>query len=240
VVDLQFSLCICDDDEISANILAIILETYFENRHLSYEKSIYNNGATLLDDFKEGYVNPDILIMDIYLQHENGIDICRKLRKHGYTGTIVFMTSSTEHAIEGYDVDARAYLLKPYDPDKIHQTFDRLLSNVSMSMYTIKIYSQIIRIPIYEIMYIESSNTKCIIHCTENIDYTVYKKLSDVESELNDSHFLRCHQSYLVNMAHIVEANGCFILSNGASVPIRKRDAKQIKELYVEYIKKYN
>ena len=205
-----------------------------------YEVSIYNKGATLLDDFKEGYVNPDILIMDIYLEHENGIDICKKLRKQGYSGTIVFMTSSKEHAIEGYDVDARAYLLKPYDPDEIHRTFDRLLSNVSMSMYTIKIYSQIIRIPIYEIMYIESSNTKCVIHCDGDIDYTVYKKLSDVESELNDNHFLRCHQSYLVNMAHIVEANECFILSNGANVPIRKRDAKQLKDLYIEYINKYN
>ena len=237
---MQFNLCICDDDGISANILSIILETYFEDKHMMYEVSIYNKGATLLDDFKEGYVNPDILIMDIYLEHENGIDICKKLRKQGYSGTIVFMTSSKEHAIEGYDVDARAYLLKPYDPDEIHRTFDRLLSNVSMSMYTIKIYSQIIRIPIYEIMYVESSNTKCVIHCDGDIDYTVYKKLSDVESELNDSHFLRCHQSYLVNMAHIVEANECFILSNGASVPIRKRDAKQFKDMYIEYIKKYN
>ena len=237
---MQFNLCICDDDGISANILAIILETYFEDRHLSYEVSIYNKGATLLDDFKEGYVNPDILIMDIYLEHENGIDVCKKLRNQGYSGTIVFMTSSKEHAIEGYDVDARAYLLKPYDPDKIHQTFDRLLSNVSMSMYTIKIYSQIIRIPIYEIMYIESSNTKCIIHCDGDIDYTVYKKLSEIETELNDSHFLRCHQSYLVNMAHIVEANECFILSNGANVPIRKRDAKQFKDMYIEYINKCN
>jgi DNA-binding LytR/AlgR family response regulator len=237
---LQFNLCICEDDGISANILAIILETYFEDRHLSYEVSIYNKGATLLDDFKEGYVNLDILIMDIYLEHENGIDICKKLRKQGYSGTIVFMTSSKEHAIEGYDVDARAYLLKPYDPDEIHRTFDRLLSNVSMSMYTIKIYSQIIRIPIYEIMYVESSNTKCVIHCDGDIDYTVYKKLSEIEAELNDSHFLRCHQSYLVNMAHIVEANECFILSNGANVPIRKRDAKQFKDMYIEYIKKYN
>ena len=237
---MQFNLCICDDDGISANILAIILETYFEDRHLSYEVSIYNKGATLLDDFKEGYVNPDILIMDIYLEHENGIDICKKLRKQSYSGTIVFMTSSKEHAIEGYDVDARAYLLKPYDPGIIHQTFDRLLSNVSMSMYTIKIYSQIIRIPIYEIMYVESSNTKCVIHCDGDIDYTVYKKLSEIEAELNDSHFLRCHQSYLVNMAHIVEANECFILSNGANVPIRKRDAKQFKDMYIEYINKYN
>ncbi len=65
--------------------------------------------------------------------------------------------------------------------------------------------------------------------------YNIYKKLNEIESELNDSRFLRSHQSYLVNMDYIIEAGNQFQLSTGDVVLIRQRHVKEIRNQYLKY-----
>lgn len=67
----------------------------------------------------------------------------------------------------------------------------------------IKKRNSVIQVLYSEIEYIESSNSKCILHRTDGNKYTIYKKLNDIEEEINHRAFLRCHQSYLVNMNKI-------------------------------------
>ena len=84
-------------------------------------------------------------------------------------------------------------------------------------------------------MYVESENTKCILHRTGNREYNLYKKLIQIEAELNDARFLRCHQSYLVNMNYVREAHDVFILQNGDEILIRKKSKKEIQQKFLEY-----
>lgn len=236
---MSLRICICDDDEVIARLLKRILDSYFKERKVVYDIITYPNGLSLLHDFEDGCTYPDILFMDIMLGDSNGVDICKEMRLGGYTGTIIFLTGSSEYAVFGYEVDARGYILKPYKAAQIHETLDRILSNSGAVAYTIKIYNQIIRVPIADILYIESQNTKCVIHCEDNVTYTIYKKLGDVEEELACNGFLRSHRSYLVNMAAIVTAKNSLVLKNGESVPIRTKNAKEIKKTYLEYLKRF-
>ena len=81
-----------------------------------------------------------------------------------------------------------------------------------------------------EIEYIESSNSKCILHRTDGNKYTIYKKLNDIEEEINHRAFLRCHQSYLVNMNKIKSVENDFTMKSGDVVPIRTRNLNEIKK----------
>lgn len=67
----------------------------------------------------------DILLMDIYLPDGNGMNCARTLRENGYEGIIIFQSSSAEHAVEAYQVDARQYLLKPISPERFFAAMDR-------------------------------------------------------------------------------------------------------------------
>lgn len=238
---MKLQVFICEDKATNQDTLKEILEEYFRDRHISCSINAYIFGKALIDDFKNEYIFPDIVFMDIHLKNkrnENGIEICKQLRELNFDGIIVFTTSDKTHAIEAYDVDARGYLLKPYDISKIYDTLDRILSNSQMrSYYTISTHHRIVNILRSKILYVESYKTQCIIHCAENIDYTIYKKLSDIETELDDSHFLRCHQSYLINMDYVLQADKSFILTDGSIVPIRKRELGKIKEQYYDFIK---
>ena len=236
---MSLRICICDDEEIMVKTFKRILYTYFNERRVVCDVITYYNGLSLLHDFKDGCTYPDVLFMDIMLGDSNGVDICKEMREGGYTGTIIFLTGSSEYAVAGYEVDARGYILKPYGADHIYDTLDRILRNSGTVAYTIKVYNHITRIPIADILYIESQNTKCVIHCIDNVTYTIYKKLGDVEEELAGSGFLRSHRSYLVNMSAIVSAKTAFTLKNGDSVPIRTKNAKEIKDEYMEYLKRF-
>ena len=66
--------------------------------------------------------------------------------------------------------------------------------------------------------------------------YLLYGKLDEVEKELEDKAFLRIHQSYLVNMKHIVGINRYeALLNNGIRLKISKDRYKSVKEKFVSY-----
>ena len=71
---------------------------------------------------------------------------------------------------------------------------------------------------------------------SNNVEYVIYKRLGDIESELNDKRFLRCHQSYLVNMNYIKNVDKHFELTNGEIVCIRQRSLKAIRQEYLDYL----
>ena len=91
------------------------------------------------------------------------------------------------------------------------------------------------RIAYRDILYIESSNSKCMIHTVSGRVHTAYKTLNTIEKELNDSCFLRCHQSFLVNMDHVRQIGKEFLLSNGETIPIRQRGVKPVRQAYMAY-----
>ena len=61
------------------------------------------------------------------------------------------------------------------------------------------------------------------------------EKLGDLENRISERRFLRCHQSYLVNMDYISDAEEGFVLKDGTDIPIRVRGRKEILESYHKY-----
>ena len=117
---------------------------------------------------------------------------------------------------------------------------DKITKKYDTGIYRIKQRSNIVTVRFDDILYIESSNSRCILHNDNNTSYIIYKRLNDIETELNDKRFLRCHQSYLVNMDYIKNADKQFELINGEIVCIRQRNLKAIKQEYLNYLNSKN
>lgn len=230
-------LAICDDNDLERNLLHTLLQKYFSETSVRCEFALYDRGNTLYYDVMEG-IDYDIIFLDLFIGDSFGMNIAQKLRDLSYNGKIIFCTISADYAIESYDVYASGYILKPYNLNDIKRTLDRFLAEYQCDSYQIKQKSRIVYIPMNEIMYVESDNTKCILHRIGNPRYTIYKKLGQIEDELSDPRFLRCHQSYLVNMNYIKEADNVFILENGEEVLIRQKSKREIHQKFLEYKKK--
>ena len=228
-------IAICEDNEIHRDILEHLLNRYFSERPIHFELVPYQYGMNFLYDMEEGAYF-DMAFLDIYMEDTMGNQIAHKLRAMGYQGKIVFLTASSDFAIEGYDVDASGYLLKPLDYGKLEMVMDRITRNIAPSTYQIRHRTTVTKLAYHEILYIESNNSKCILHTESGESYTVYKTLNTIEKELGDHRFLRCHQSFLVNMDHIKQIGKQFLLSNGDDVPIRQRGVKAVRQAYMDYI----
>ena len=228
-------IAICEDNEIHLDILEHLLTRYFSERPIHFELVPYQYGMNFLYDMEEGAYF-DMAFLDIYMEDTMGNQIAHKLRAMGYQGKIIFLTASSDFAIESYDVDASGYLLKPLDYGKLEMVMDRITRNIAPSTYQIRHRTTVTKLAYHEILYIESNNSKCILHTESGGAYTVYKTLNTIEKELGDHRFLRCHQSFLVNMDHIRQIGKQFLLSNGDDVPIRQRGVKAVRQAYMDYI----
>ena len=228
-------IAICDDSELDRLAIIGLLTQYFSDKPQSFHYHEFSAGTNLLHEIRDGYTY-DVVILDIYMENHLGIDVARELRQLSYKGAIVFLTSSSEFAVDSYDVNAQGYLLKPHSYEKLCRVMDHIMASHEIDSYPVKHRNHVIRIPYHEIRYIESDNAKCLLHRSNNEVYTIYKKLDIITKELKDSRFLRCHQSYLVNMAHVQSADTKFTLINGETIMIRQRELKVCRAKYFTYM----
>lgn len=232
----MLNIAICDDNQSDMNTIAFLLRQYMSKKSIVYQIDPFPSAQDLIAEIKGGS-HYDIVFLDIYMDGLLGIDAAMILRQMDYNGKIVFHTASKEFAVAGYEVEASGYLLKPLNTDKLFKLMDRILCEKDIDSYCIQRRCNKLNIPYNDILFVESSNSKCILHTVSSKEYNVYKKLDDIQAELDDSRFLRTHQSFLVNMNHIsrVSAN-YFMLFSGEGIPIRQRESRKIHKEYDEYI----
>ena len=88
-----------------------------------------------------------------------------------------------------------------------------------------------------EILYLESDRHTVTLHMLDGSVLETAEKLGNLEKKIEDPRFLRCHQSFLVNMDHITDVEEEFLLRNGERVPIRVRVRKDVLDAYNHYFR---
>lgn len=229
-------IAVCDDCSLDRELICDMLKRYFADRSIELSIQTYLCGINLMYDIEEGTCF-DIVFLDIFMDNVLGIDAAKRLREVGFSGEIVFLTSSERFAVDSYEVGASGYLLKPLDYDRLAGFMDKMTQGIEGSTLQVKFRNSVTRVPFNKILYIESSNAKCTVCLSDGNKYTVYKKLGDIEKELDDPRFLRCHQSYLVNMEHVRHMDTRFILDSGDAVLIRQHSLREIREQYLKFLK---
>lgn len=185
----------------------------------------------------EEYFDIALLFIDIDLGDENGMEIAKELRRQEEKMPIVFVSSNKEYAVESYDVDALGYLIKPIQPEKVRRIMDKFLKQNEEYIVRDTRGNEKLKVPLQNIEYFESKNTSILLHLANGHQIRTYGKLGNIEKELENKNFLRCHQSYLINMDHIVGIReACFIMNSGEAAYIRKRDYTVMKKTFYQYI----
>ena len=188
----------------------------------------------MIDDVSDGEWY-DIIILDVSINGENGIEIAKRLRKIGYYGNITFWTERKEYVFDALDVLPVHYIIKGSEHGRMYSVVEQTLENIREKTLTIKNKNYFHRAEFRNIEYIESQNKYIMIHCTCGISHKERGKLNDIEKSL-DGRFLRCHQSYIVNMDEVSEVSHFFTMVSGAIVPIRQRELAKIREKYENYV----
>ena len=104
------NIVICENDKNDQEFVGSKVVDILDDLNIEYEIKVYNSG----DDLLEGYDKyTDIILLDIQMDGLDGMETARKIREFDDNVEIIFITSFVEYALEGYEVNAYRYLLKP-------------------------------------------------------------------------------------------------------------------------------
>jgi len=144
-----------------------------------------------------------------------------------------------QYAMEGYQVHAFGFLKKPVRYAQLRlQLSDaaRMLSSRRRELFTLRCGNQSHRLDLAKVLYLEIYGHDIHVHCTDE-SHLYYGTLSDLEKDLSQNSFFRCHKSYLVNLRHIRQIQPSqVLLSGGIPVPVSKYRKKGLQEAYEIYL----
>lgn len=133
----MYQIAICDDEISEQDKIEQMLKDYhaLSASGQFFIRRFENSENLFLQITAENY-QPDLILMDIYMPGSSGIETARKLWDLGNACRIVFMTSSQEHALEAFGVDAFSYLVKPVSSNKLFSALDKviILQTISRSI----------------------------------------------------------------------------------------------------------
>lgn len=229
-------LAVCDDRTEDRERLCRLLEEYGQCNNLELTIDQWSTGEEFLLAFAPGRYQ--LLFLDIYMKQINGVETARTLREQDENCAIVFVTTSQEHAVDGFDVNALHYLLKPITAAQLEAVFQRLtrLQKKEPAYITVRSQRLDVRCNVNDILFAEIYDKLCLIHTKTNTIQT-YTPLDEIERQLPASLFLRCHRSYLANMSYITRMEDTqFTVHDQHHIPIRKNDRQALKQRYLDYL----
>lgn len=185
---------------------------------------------------------PHIVFLDIDIPGNSGTDLFKKI--NATVPIAVFITSHPEFALEGFELDAFDYILKPLTEERLAITMKRILEYWDMKekalAYTVFFENeeqinirqghQQIRIPIKDIAYLEamSDYTKLV---TSSGKYMTLISLSHILEQLPQKQFSRIHRSYAIAQEKIQKVSADEVTIMNTRLPIGKTYRKTIKQL---------
>lgn len=151
------NVLVCDDERQIVDSIIETLEKKTEETQVS--SRFYGFSQPSQIDLSLPY---DIALLDIDMGETNGIELARKLRAENENIVIIFITNFIQYAPEGFEVQAFRYLLKADLSAKLDSYFDSAVQEVlrRKQLVTISINSEIIDVPVNDILYLESHRRK--------------------------------------------------------------------------------
>lgn len=189
----------------------------------------------------------NIIFMDINLPHEeNGMKVARRLRENKSKAVIIFCTNYPQYAINGYEVGALNYMIKPINKHSFENTMKRamrVLSETCANKMIIKTVEGQRFVNISDIVYIEVMIHNIYYHIKRGNEVVTERtrgSLNEVENMLGGMNFARCSACYLVNMAYVTGIDKKAVqLYNGQSLSLSRKYAKEFTNKIMRYMAEF-
>lgn len=236
-------IAVCEDQEEEADWLCMAIRSWAADKKLPADVVSFGDAASFLFSLDDNVY--DALFLDIKMPGEDGMALAKRLRSMKDNVFIVFVTGEKEYVMEGYEVGAVNYLLKPVDIEKVGKCLDRIYEKTgNQEPYIILDTGETtVKLLQREIYKIEVFSHK-LVYTTERGEFEVYSSLKEAEKELQEGYFITCHRGVLVNLMHVITiGKNSLILSDDNTgfqmeVPVSRRLYNRVNELFIKFYRK--
>lgn len=228
-----YNIAICDDNPTDVCFLSDLVTQWAEKRNISIRVRTFTSAESFLFHYQEEK-SYDILLLDIEMGEMDGVTMAKRIRAVHDPVQIIFITGYSDYITEGYEVSALHYLMKPVDSNKLLEVLNRAMEKVhrNETQLVIECAGEIIRIPLFEVRYLEVQRNYVTIHARQ--EYMVKKTLGEFEEELDD-HFYRAGRSVIVNLSLIRRVSKKEIeLLDGELIPLPRGQYDGLNRAIIE------
>lgn len=230
-------IAIVEDEPGFVTILKNYLQRYEKEQQISFAVSVFSDGLDIVTDYRAEY---DIILLDIQMKHLNGMETAEKIRKQDDDVAFIFVTSTVQYAVQGYLVDALGYVVKPVPYLAFSKILDKAVKQVqkrqNKSYLTIEVEGGQLRLDVSSIYYIESQRHNILIHA-EKGDFLTAGPMKKTEELLTGKGFAKCHNAYLINLAHVRGVlQSSVLLTQNIDLPVSRTRKKAFMDALTDYI----
>lgn len=224
-------VAIVEDEEKYIDLLAEYVRRFGTETGRAVSTRVFRDGEDITETYRPEF---DIILMDIQMRFMDGMTAARLIRERDSEVIIIFITSMAGYAIEGYEVRAFDYILKPVSYDMFSR---KLLRAAECLRPTDTLYLVLsdrdgsVKLDVSRIFYVESSGHQMVYHTCDGV-YSVRGRLDALEAELVPAGFFRINRGYLVNLYHIaaIREKCCVVAGDNLSIS-RSRKAELMDAL---------
>lgn len=231
------NIAIIEDLQLDYETLRDVLKSYASEQHVTFDLHWFPSGEAFWKDFSSAAY--DLLFFDMLLgEGMTGMDAARKVRSAGCLTPIVFTTSERDFAVEGYEVQAVDYLIKPYDPKRIQAVVKRVLATLLTKSYlTVPVGRGTQCICSEELMWAEARDHYMELHMLDDKTVIATLRFADLLHALpSQPQFQCCYRGVVINLeyADALQENH-FLLRNGSQVPVSRLKWGQMQKCLSDY-----
>jgi two-component system LytT family response regulator len=208
------------------------------------------NGAEALRAIET--LRPELVFLDIEMPGLSGIDVLRALPRPPY---VVFTTAYAEHAVAAFELGAVDYLLKPFGPERLLASLERVraalgepraafldrigeaLSRGPMSRLFVRSGRNIMPVAVTSVVWFEAVGDYVAAHTATGAQHLLHLSLNRLEERLDARRFARVHRAHIVNLDHVAafrrQLTGQVVaeLRDGTKLPVSRAKAQELRQL---------
>ncbi len=243
----MYLIALCDDEPAELEKTEKLLSDY-EKKHpgVDFMTRRFESADELLDLVREEKYMPDLILMDIYMPDNKrntyalGMEAAKELRNMNYKGKLVFLTTSREHALEAFDVDALQYMVKPVSEEKMFSVLDNLLKDIEeerKKYILLKIEGRFVRVPLNDIIYCEAQGKTQCLYLANDMQCILRMTMTELYEQLSHyQEFVRIGVAFIVNLGYVGSLNAKEIcMDNGMKIYLPRGTYKGLREQYFNY-----
>ena len=231
-------VAIVDDDASARRQLEAYVRRFAGDEQALVRVEQYAGGRAFLASHAVGAC--DLVLLDCMLGEPlSGIDVARELRARGDAVPVVLVTSSPDFAVDGYDVGACGYLVKPVSYGKLASTLMRIGAGAGPAQ-TVVLESgrDSVAVDVRKLTHAEARGHYVRLFDVGGETRVLRLGFGALQERLGAfAQMYCCARGQLVNLDFVHEiADGCFVLTNGERVPIRQRGVAEARHAYATYL----
>lgn len=235
----MYHIGICDDEPHMQELLKEMTESIMAELGVPFCCSVFGSLEELEEALGSGDGRPNLILLDILIgEGKNGMDFAVGLRREQVDVGIVFITSSVDYVLKGYDVQAIKYIVKPVERAELKKAlwYD-YYNNYRQQYLNVLQDRHQLSLKIRDVVFVEIDGKGTAIHMLDQTVISCRERIKDIRAALPAGGFCFCHRSFLINLDNVMEIVRYEArMVDKSVVPVSKNYFKETQEAFLHHM----